>query len=172
MKDRTKKTGYSESPLVTTPHPARPSPRIERAIGGAAILAGLAAWIVYLQQDLVLSHYDARAHLVVARRVFDSLTPGWAQIGAVWLPLPHLINLLPAQIDLFYRTGAFASLVSIACFGITAWTAARLVMGVTGSRIGALTSAALLLLNPNLLYLHATPMTEPMSIAAASLAVL
>ena len=25
-------------------------------------------------------------------RVIDSLTPGWRQIGAVWLPLPHLIN--------------------------------------------------------------------------------
>ncbi len=30
----------------------------------------------FLQADLVLSHYDAKAHLVVARRVFDNLTPG------------------------------------------------------------------------------------------------
>ena len=29
----------------------------------------------------------------------------------------YLINLLPTQIDFFYRTGIFASAVSIACFG-------------------------------------------------------
>jgi hypothetical protein len=57
---------------------------------------------------LTLSHYDAKAHLVVARRVFDSLTPSWEQIGAVWLPLPHVLNALPVQIDWMYRTGASA----------------------------------------------------------------
>ncbi len=68
-------------------------------------------------RTLVLSHYDAKAHLVVARRVIDNLTPGWRQIGAVWLPLPHLLQMLPVQVDLLYRTGAFGSLVSIASFG-------------------------------------------------------
>jgi hypothetical protein len=137
-----------------------------------AIVAAGAAWIVWYEAGLVLSHYDAKAHLVVARRVFDSLTPGWQQLGAVWLPLPHLINLLPTQIDLLYRTGAFASAVSIACFGITAWAAARLILLTTGSLTGAVTCTLLLALNPNLLYLHATPMTEPLLIAATFVAVL
>ena len=57
------------------------------------------AALVYWQQGLTLSHYDAKGHLVVARRVIDSLTPGWLQIGAVWLPLPHVLNLLPVQVD-------------------------------------------------------------------------
>ena len=83
-----------------------------------------AAWIGFLDEGLVLSHYDAKAHLVVARRVIDSITPGWQQIGAVWLPLPHLIQILPTQVDVFYRTGAFASLVSIASFAVMAWAAA------------------------------------------------
>ena len=109
----------------------------ERLLAAVALLAGLAAWIVYLNEGLVLTHYDAKAHLVVARRVIDSLTPGWQQIGAVWLPLPHLIQILPTQIDVFYRTGAFGSLVSIACFGIAAWAMARLVLSMTGSTLGA-----------------------------------
>ena len=121
---------------------------------------------------LVLSHYDAKAHLVVARRVIDSLTPGWRQIGAVWLPLPHLINLLPVQIDLFYRTGMFASAVSMACLGITVWASARLNLAITGSSLAAVTSTALLLLNPNLLYLHVTPMTEPLFLAILFLSTL
>ena len=62
--------------------------------------------LIYARADLTLSHYDARAHLVVARRVVDSLTPGWRQLGGVWLPLPHLVNLVPVQWDWAYRTGA------------------------------------------------------------------
>jgi hypothetical protein len=136
------------------------------------VTAGLVAWAWYLQQDLVLSHYDAKAHLVVARRIFDSITPGWRQIGAVWLPLPHLIQALPTQIDLLYRTGAFGSLLSIGCLATTVWAFARLVLRLTGSPLGAATSTALLLANPNLLYLHVTPMTEPLLLATSALLVL
>ncbi len=138
----------------------------ERLLAAVALLAGLVAWLYYLNEGLVLAHYDAKAHLVVARRVIDSLTPGWRQIGAVWLPLPHLLQILPTQIDLFYRTGAFASFLSIACLGVAVWAMSRLVLAMTGSPLGAVVSAALLLLNPNLLYVHVTPMTEPLLLAA------
>src|SRR5688572_20410251 len=113
--------------------------RTERLLAAAAVAAGLVAWFVFLRADLVLSHYDAKAHLVVARRIIDSITPGWQQVGAVWLPLPHLIHLLPTQVDLFYRTGAFASVVSIASFTVMVWAAARLVLAATGSTLGAAT---------------------------------
>lgn len=137
-----------------------------------ALLAGLAAWAYYLNEGLVLAHYDAKAHLVVARRVIDSLTPGWRQVGAVWLPLPHLIQILPTQIDLFYRTGAFGSMLSIACLGMAVWAISRLVLSMTGSMLGAGVSAALLVLNPNLLYVHVTPMTEPLLLAATLVSIL
>jgi len=145
---------------------------LPRLLAFGAALVGIAAWVVFFRTGLVLSHYDAKAHLVVARRVFDSLTPGWQQIGAVWLPLPHLIDLLPSQVDFFYRTGLFASGVSIACLAITAYAAARLILHLTGSAAGACAAAALLVFNPNLLYLHTTPMTEPLLIAASMLVVL
>jgi hypothetical protein len=150
-----------------------PTPtRIERWLALGAAVAAAIAWFVWFRAGLVLSHYDAKAHLVVARRVIDNLTPGWQQIGAVWLPLPHLINVLPTQIDVFYRTGIFASAVSIACFGVTAWAAALMIRRATGSAAGMATATLLLTLNPNLLYLHATPMTEPLLFAACFLAVL
>jgi len=141
-------------------------------LAGAAAAVGLIAWVGFLRLGLVLSHYDAKAHLVVARRVIDSLTPGWQQIGAVWLPLPHLLQILPSQIDFFYRTGAFASFVSVACLVTTTYAFARLVLTTTGSRLGATVSAVLLVCNPNLLYLHTTPMTEPLLLAATTLVVL
>jgi hypothetical protein len=141
-------------------------------LAAGAGIVGCAAWVVFFRHGLVLSHYDAKAHLVVARRVLDNLTPGWQQIGAVWLPLPHLVDLLPVQVDLFYRTGLFASMVSIACLAVTCYASARLILLATGSAAGAITSAALLVFNPNLLYLHTTPMTEPLLLAATFLVVL
>jgi hypothetical protein len=146
--------------------------QLPRLLTAIAVLAGLGAWAAHLHADLVLSHYDAKAHLVVARRVFDNLTPGWQQVGAVWLPLPHLLNLLPTQIDYFYTTGIAASALSIACFGMGAWAAARLVLAATGSGAGATAAVAALCLNPNLLYLHSTPMTEPLLLALSALVVL
>jgi hypothetical protein len=122
-----------------------------------------AAWIYHLQ-GLTLSHYDAKAHLVVARRIIDSITPGWEQIGAVWLPLPHLLNMLPIQMNVLYRTGASGIAISIASMGLAAYAGAMMVRLATGSRAGAVLVAALLALNPNILYLQSTPMTEPLLI--------
>jgi hypothetical protein len=146
--------------------------RLPRLLAAVAVAAGVIAWAAHLQAGLVLSHYDAKAHLVVARRVFDNITPGWQQIGAVWLPLPHLLNMLPAQVDAFYRTGAAASALSVASFGVWAWATARVVLGLTGSAAGAVAAVGSLALNPNVLYLQSTPMTEPLLLALSALVVL
>src|SRR5262249_3140263 len=145
---------------------------LPRMLAALAALSGGAAWVAFFRQGLVLSHYDAKAHLVVARRVFDNLTPGWQQIGAVWLPLPHLLDMLPVQVDVLYRTGLFASIISIACLAVTSYAAARLILRTTGSAAGAITGSVLLVLSPNLLFLHTTPMTEPLLLAATFFVVL
>jgi hypothetical protein len=139
-------------------------------IGAAALVAGTAAAMFYGHLGLTLSHFDARAHLVVARRILDSLTPGWQQIGAVWLPLPHLLNMLPVQVDAWYRSGASGVALSVASTGVAAWAMARLIATATGSVAGAAAAAALVLANPNLLYIQSTPMTEPLLFATAFLA--
>jgi len=120
---------------------------------------------------LTLAHYDARAHLVVARRVFDSLIPGWQQVGAVWLPLPHLLDMLPVQIDWLYRTGYSGVAISILSMALAAWAIATLVQRATGGWIGGAVAAALLMLNPDVLYLQSTPMSEPLLFAATFLAI-
>jgi hypothetical protein len=137
----------------------------------AAVLFGTYAAWVYSRLGLTLSHYDAKAHLVVARRVIDSLTPGWKQIGAVWLPLPHLLNLVPVQIDFFYRTGAFAVAVSVLSFGLMAYACARLILDATGSRAAALAGLSVLVLNPDIVYLQSTPMTEPLLLGLTTLSI-
>ena len=57
--------------------------RTERVLAVVAMGSAVVAWFLFQNIDLVLSHYDARAHLVVARRVIDNITPGWQQVGAV-----------------------------------------------------------------------------------------
>jgi len=147
----------------------RPLARIVAVAAGAL---GAAAAIRYHALGLTLSHYDARAHLVVARRVFDSLTPGWRQLGGMWLPLPHLLNLLPVAWDMNYRSGASAVVISIVSLSLGLAALSAFLYRRTGSIAAAVTAPALILANPNVLYLQSTPMTEPLllGLSLASLA--
>jgi hypothetical protein len=94
-----------------------------------ALGVGTTAAVSYYFRDPTLSHYDAKAHLVVARRIVDSMQPGWMQIGAVWLPLPHLLNLIPVQVDAFYKTGLSAVVCSVAGFVLGATALWAVVVG-------------------------------------------
>lgn len=142
--------------------PAKSHDPFPKVLGAAGLVIGAIAAVFYARQGLTLSHYDAKAHLVVARRVLDSLTPEYAQIGAVWLPLPHLLNFLPVQVDVLYRTGASGVAISVLAFGLACYAIARIILHVTGSRIGAGIGVALFALHPDVLYLQSTPMTEPL----------
>jgi hypothetical protein len=127
----------------------------------AIVIGAVGAWH-FARLGLTLSHYDARAHLVVARRVIDSLTPGWRQLGAVWLPLPHLLNAAPVQLDWNFRTGFSGVLLSMV---VLAWGLAalgRYLLRQTGSMSVAMAAPLAILANPNVLYVQSTPLTEPL----------
>ena len=62
-----------------------------QAAGLAGDLRLRISFLYYFQRGDVLLYGDAVAHLNIARRVFDSKTPGLLQLGTVWLPLPHLL---------------------------------------------------------------------------------
>ena len=136
----------TEPSLKSIADPSRASrsaahPRLPALLSALAIIWGTGAALYYARLGLTLSHYDAKAHLVVARRILDSLTPEYSQIGAVWLPLPHILNLLPVQIDALYRTGAAGVAISVLSFGLACFALARIVLRATGSRVGAWNNA-------------------------------
>ena len=141
------------------------------ALAALAALGGAAMAIHYQRLGLTLTHYDARAHLVVSRRIIDSITPGWQQIGAVWLPLPHLLNALPVQVDFFYRTGFSAIAISVASLALATASIAWIVATLTASTWAGAAAAAVFALNPNVLYLQSTPMTEPLLMALMLLSI-
>ena len=134
----------------------------------ALLLAGLSwAAVKYHHQRGHTTWYgDAEAHLNIARRVLDSRTPDWEQVGTVWLPLPHLLMLPLVRDEGLWRSGLAGAIPSAGCFvlaGLFLYAAAR---RAYQSRAAALTALCLVALNPNLLYLQATPMTEPVMLAA------
>ena len=137
----------------------------------ATTMAGAGAAAYYAVQGLTLSHYDARAHLVVARRIADSLTPGWRQFGTVWLPLPHALNAPFAWMDWNYRTGFSGVVISVLALSVGLTAITRFVHERTGSLAAALSVPAIVLMNPNVLYLQSTPMTEPLLFGLSLLAV-
>jgi hypothetical protein len=137
----------------------------------ATATAGAGAAVYYAALGLTLSHYDARAHIVVARRIADSLTPGWRQFGAIWLPLPHALNAPFVWMDWNYRTGFSGVMISVLALSIGLTAITRFIHARTGSLAAALSVPAIVLMNPNVLYLQSTPMTEPLLFGLSLLAV-
>src|SRR5258708_9991613 len=83
------------------------------ARAGVASLVSIAALVFYYHRGGVLLYGDAVAHINIARRVFDSRTPGLFQLGTVWLPLPHLFDVPFIMNDWLWRTGLGASIPSV-----------------------------------------------------------
>jgi hypothetical protein len=103
---------------------------------------------------------DAEAHLNNARRLHDSLSPGYDQLGTPWLPVPHLAVAPFTRVDAWWHSGIAAAFPSAMCFvagGLFLFAAARRIFDSTPAAIAATALAAL---NPNLLYLQSTSMTE------------
>jgi hypothetical protein len=109
----------------------------------------------------MLNYGDAVAHLAIARRVIDSHYPGLKQLGSVWLPLPHLLMIPFVAVYRWWADGIAGMIPSaiayiFGCLGI--YRLARQWLS-TAAAIVALTFFAI---NPNLLYLQTTAMTEPL----------
>ena len=87
----------------------------------AALILGVTALSLHFFYARGLSNLygDGLAHMEGARRIFDSITPGYEEIGSVWLPLYHLICAPLAINDFLWRSGLAGGLVSSAAFALT-----------------------------------------------------
>lgn len=141
-------------------------------VGQIAAIISIAAFFYYLRHDDLLLYGDAVAHINIARRVIDSRTPGLLQLGTVWLPLPHLL-LVPFLISKWmWRTGIGGSIPSMLAFVFSVCGVFRLMRVVipsakdhAGAGLAPWFAAGIFALNPNLIYLQTTAMTEPAYLA-------
>ena len=131
------------------------------------------SFLYYYRHGAVLLYGDAVAHINIARRVFDSNTPGLLQLGTVWLPLPHLLILPFVASNSLWQNGAGGSLPSMVAYVMGVVGMFRLARAVSreGSvgcggrelRRGAqrLSMARI----PNLIYMQTTAMGESLYLA-------
>jgi hypothetical protein len=140
-------------------------------VAWTALAIALVALAYCVRHRTLLLYGDAVAHLHIARRVFDSITPGFRQLGSVWLPLPHIL-LLPFVLNMtWWQNGLAGACLSIpsyvlGCAGI--YRLARMWLDMPA----AIVVVAFYGLNPGLLYMATTAMTEPLFLAEMIWAVL
>ncbi|MBL8178140.1 MAG: glycosyltransferase family 39 protein [Bryobacterales bacterium] len=130
---------------------------------------GTAALWWHLSHGYTLYFGDAQAHMVNARRMVDSRTPGWDQLGTVWLPMPHWLMLPFVSNDEWWRTGLAGAIPSSACFVLSGTFLYLAVRRLFHSRAAAGAAVLLLALNPNVLYTQSIPMTEMVFLAGFSM---
>ncbi len=128
---------------------------------GLCLMASIAAICWSWRNGALLNYGDAIAHLHIARRFVDCRFHSIAELGSVWLPLPHLLMLPFVQVYCWWANGLAGTIPSAlaylaACVGIY-----RLARRWLRPAAAAL-ALAFFALNPNLLYLQTTAMTEPL----------
>ncbi|MGZ4832772.1 MAG: hypothetical protein ACXVZQ_07575 [Terriglobales bacterium] len=139
----------------------------------ATIALSIAALAHYYKWGQILLSGDAVAHINIARRVFDSRTPGLQQLGTVWLPLQHLLTIPFIISDAGWSSGVGGAIPSMAAFVLGTLGMFRLVRSGLAwigaedgpARVAAWIAAAIFAANPNLIYLQTTALNEPLSLA-------
>jgi hypothetical protein len=138
-----------------------------------ATCTSVLSFLFYYQRGQILLYGDAVAHINIARRVFDSKTPGLLQLGTVWLPLPHLL-MIPFLISReMWQRGVGGSLPSMVAYVLGVVGMFRLVrrvlsgdaLPVAVARIAAWVAALVYAANPNLIYMQSTAMGESIYLA-------
>ena len=135
-----------------------------QAVALAATILAIASLLYCTRHNMLLLYGDAVAHLHIARRVFDSLNPGFRQLGSVWLPLPHILLIPFVQQMSLWQSGLAGALPSMICYVagcVGLYRLARIWLPASA----AVTAVAFYGLNPGLLYMQTTAMTEPLFLA-------
>lgn len=130
------------------------------------VTVSVISFIIYSQDGLALAYNDARSHLDIGRRVVDGLKPGLAQLGSVWLPLPHLLMVPTVWIDFMWHSGLSGSIQSMLAFVATGLIIYKFLEKLGVAALGRIVGVLVFTANINILYLQSTAMTELLLIAS------
>jgi hypothetical protein len=130
-----------------------------------AVALAIAATLFSATHGWLTLYNDARTHLDIARRVTDGLTPGLAQLGSVWLPLPQLLMAPLTAVEALWHSGAAGAIVSGAAFVYSSVRMFSLTEALTGHRLAAWCAFAVYVTNLNLLYMQSTALDESLMLA-------
>lgn len=133
---------------------------VKYAIIFASLILAITFSTKYFLRDELVAYGDAESHLNIAKRVVQSLTPGMAQLGGVWLPLPHLMLVPFVSLNYFWRSGIAGSIISGICYLVSALYIFNLIFLLTKNKVAGILGSLIFMLNPNVLYMQSTAMTE------------
>jgi len=145
--------------------------RVLSLIFGVLISTSVVFFLHYLNNGLGLSYNDARSHLDIGRRVVGGLSPGLAQLGSVWLPLPHILMIPTVWNDWFWHSGLSGSIQSMLAFVATGLVIYKILELFKVPLFERIIGVGLWIANVNILYLQSTAMTELLLMGTMTIAV-
>jgi hypothetical protein len=159
MKPQSRPRAYSDNEVVR--------------LAWIGIFISVFSLMFYNRSGEILLYGDAVAHINIARRVFDSKTPGLLQLGTVWLPLQHLLIIPFIISNKMWQTGIGGSFPSMAAFvfgTLGIFCLMRLALARNGqlddeAKVWSWLPAIIYAANPNLIYMQATAMNESLYLA-------
>jgi hypothetical protein len=134
-------------------------------------LISILSFVNFFINGLGLAYNDARSHLDIGRRVVEGLKPGFAQLGSVWLPLPHILMVPTIWNDFMWHSGLSGALVSMASFIALGVLIYKFLKQLKVGVLGRLAALLVFVCNINILYLQSTPMTELLLLATMTASV-
>lgn len=134
----------------------------------ALCVISIDTFIFFYINGLGLSYNDARSHLDIGRRVVEGLKPGLAQLGSVWLPLPHILMIPTIWNDFFWHSGLSGALISMISYVGTSLLIYLYLQNLGVGFFGRIIGLSIFALNLNILYLQSTAMTELLLIATST----
>ena len=138
-----------------------PYDRWQLAVGIIAAALSIASTAYYFEHHLILGYQDSFSHLELSRRFIVGTSPGIAQLGGVWLPLPQVLQALFSWNYTLYSTGLAGSVVSMASYVAVTVLLYRTIRVYSGDRKWPAVAGALVFaVNVNVLYHQSTSMDE------------
>src|SRR5258708_28678132 len=129
--------------------------------GIVALEISLFSGYYFLQHNFLnLGYFDANTRLNIARRIFDNLTPGFAQIGSVWPPFPQILFVPFVYSDYLWRTGIAGWIVSGLSYIATSLFIYKIIYALTKKSFYAALGCMTFILNSNVIYLQSSAMSE------------
>jgi hypothetical protein len=156
------------------------SSRVTIIVVTAALLLSGFSFAYFYDNGMTNVYGDGVAHVNIARKIVDhpdsSLWQRYVQIGTPWLPLQTVLMLPFVANDWMWRTGVAGSIVSMICYVAATLALYRHASLLYGNEPGfrkslfPILTAAIFALNPSVLYIQATPMSESVFMASIALA--
>jgi hypothetical protein len=135
------------------------------------VSVSIVSFYIYFSNGQNLLYGDAVSRLNISRKIIDNLTPGLAQLGNVWLPLPQLFMLPLIGNSILWHSGIAGAIMSMTAYVIGGIYLFKSLKLLTNSAVVSILSFSIYVFNINLLYYQTTAMSETLFICTLCISI-